>query len=171
MPTPAPFLIIIRGNSGSGKSTLARELRLKLVERGMNVALVEQDYLRRIILKEKEIDNGVNIRLIEQTVRFALDNGYSAILEGTLFFSCYGAMLERIAKVTDRTLVYYFDVPFEETLRRHITKPNSNEFGEAEMRGWWKEHDVTHFPGEKIIPVDSALEATVEMILKDVDAQ
>ena len=34
---------------------------------------------------------------------------------------------------------YYYDLPFEETMLRHSTKPNRNEFGEADMRRWWIE--------------------------------
>ena len=58
-----PRLIIIRGNSGSGKSTLAAELRLR---RERKCALVGQDMLRRVVLKEKETQGSDNIDLIEQ---------------------------------------------------------------------------------------------------------
>ena len=38
--------------------------------------------------------------------------------------------------------MYYLDIPFEETLRRHKSKPNAHEFGEKELREWWHEEDV-----------------------------
>jgi len=44
---PDTCLILLRGNSGSGKSTIARAVRDRY-SRGL--ALVEQDYLRRIVL-------------------------------------------------------------------------------------------------------------------------
>lgn len=31
---------------------------------------------------------------------------------------------------------------FAETLRRHETKPNSNDFGEEEILSWWREKDL-----------------------------
>jgi adenylylsulfate kinase-like enzyme len=164
-----PILIIIRGNSGSGKSTLAKELRLRMVEQGMNTALVEQDYLRRIVLKEKEVTNGDNIKLIEQTVRFALNHGYSAVLEGILAFCRYGAMLKRLRKCCGGYFVYYMDIPFEETLRRHKTKPNAHEFGEKEMREWWRDRDLTNFPEEKVIPDKFTLRQSIEFILRDIE--
>jgi predicted kinase len=165
-----PTLIIIRGNSGSGKSTLARELRLRLAREGLKAALVEQDYLRRIVLKEKETDGGDNIDLIEQTVRFSLARGYCVVLEGILVFSRYGAMLRRLVQAAERTRAYYMDVPFEETLRRHVTKPNAHEFGEEEMRRWWQEHDVTGFPGEKVILAESGVEESVAAIIQDMES-
>lgn len=74
-------LVILRGNSGSGKSSTARELRARL---GRGVAWVEQDYLRRTVLREKDAPGGANIGLIDQTVRYALDCGYDVVLEGIL---------------------------------------------------------------------------------------
>ena len=34
---------------------------------------------------------------------------------------------------------YYFDIPFEETVRRHNTRDKKQEFGEEDMRRWWRE--------------------------------
>jgi adenylylsulfate kinase-like enzyme len=163
-------LIIIRGNSGSGKSTLARELRLQMMEKGINTALVEQDYFRRIVLKEKERKNGDNIALIKQTVLFALKRRYSVVLEGILSFSRYGTTLEELRKYSEQTFVYYMDIPFEETLRRHNTKPNAHEFGEKEMKEWWRERDVTNFPEEKIIRANDTLEQSIQSILNDINS-
>jgi hypothetical protein len=42
---------VIRGNSGSGKTTTAHEVRRRY---GRGCALVEQDYLRRIVLREHD---------------------------------------------------------------------------------------------------------------------
>lgn len=140
-----------------------------MVSNGMHTALVEQDYFRRIVLREKERAKGDNRALIEQTVTFALKHGYSVVLEGILSFERYGAILKRLKKQCDQSFTYYMDIPFDETVRRHNTKPHAHEFGESEMRQWWKEKDVTHFPEEKIIPVDSTLEQSVQTILCDLN--
>lgn len=63
-------LIVLRGNLGSGKSATARALREHL---GRRLALVEQDYLRRVVLKTRDTSTGPHYGLIEQTVRYALD--------------------------------------------------------------------------------------------------
>ncbi len=38
-----------------------------------------------------------------------------------------------------KSFCYYMDIPFDETLRRHLTKANSHEFGRAQMESWWRE--------------------------------
>ena len=42
-------------------------------------------------------------------------------------------------------------MPFEETLKRHQTKPNCNDFGEEEMQKWWREKDYLGFIKESVI--------------------
>ena len=70
-------LIIIRGNSASGKSAVAEELRIEL---GGKVAVVGLDTLRRTILREPdELGNIDIIGLLDQTVRYSLDHGYTVI--------------------------------------------------------------------------------------------
>ena len=160
-----PRLIIIRGNSGSGKSTLAAELRRHT---GRKCALVGQDMLRRVVLKEKETEGGDNIDLIEQTVRFALGRGYDVVLEGVLARSRYGPMLGRLANSHPFTYAYYVDVSFEEMLYRHASKPNAHEFGEKEMRGWWLENDVLGFPGEKRLGAELSLKESIGLIVSEI---
>lgn len=63
---------------------------------------------------------------------------------------------------------YYFELPFEETLARHMTKPNCDEFGEKEMREWYVGHDLLEIFEEKIILKEQIAEEIVEMILEDV---
>lgn len=155
-------LIVLRGNSGSGKSTVAKLLR---ESSSRKIAIVEQDYLRRFILKEKETEGTDNIDLIERTVEFALSHGYDAVLEGILYFPRYGSMLNRLADKCPDHYFFYFDVSFDETLRRHATKPNAHEFGETEMREWYKPNQQTRFDNEWTIPESSTLEQTVQTIL------
>jgi adenylylsulfate kinase-like enzyme len=162
-----PRLIILRGNSGSGKSTVAREIRQRM---GYGTALVEQDYIRRVLLREKDRPNQPNISLIDLNVRFALGQGYDVVLEGILPKKHYGDMLHKLLRDIGGSHVYYFDIPLEETLRRHQTKANSHEFGEAEMRQWHLPGDVLGVENERIITQDSSLDATVERILNDISS-
>ncbi len=155
-------LIVLRGNSGSGKSTVAKRLR---EASSRQIALVEQDYLRRFVLKEKETEGTNNIGLIQQTVEYALSHGYDVILEGILYFPRYGKMLERLARHCPDHYFFYFDVGFDETLKRHATKPNAHEFGEPEMREWYKPGQQTGFDREWIIPESSSIEQSVQTII------
>ena len=63
---------------------------------------------------------------------------------------------------------YYFDLPFEETLRRHQTKPNCGEFGEEAMRRWWREKDFSPVLKEKSITSEKELQDIVGEICGEV---
>ncbi len=159
-------LVVLRGNSGSGKSTVAKALR----DQGKTkIAIVEQDYLRRFILKEKETESANNIALIQQTVEFALSRDYNVILEGILYFPRYGEMLKKLVEQCPNIYFYYFDVSFDETLKRHTTKPNAHEFGEKEMREWYKPNQHTGFDSERIIPESFTIDAAVKKILTETE--
>ncbi|MER7278838.1 kinase [Dactylosporangium sp. NPDC000244] len=157
-------LVIIRGNSGSGKSSIAREIRSRYGHRG--IGLIEQDYLRRILLRERDRPGGIAPDLIETNARFVLDHGYHAIVEGILHTERYAAMLRRLITAhAGRTSVYYLDVSFAETLRRHATRPQAAEFTPEHMAGWYAEHDLLGVPGEQVIEETSPFDGTVEFIL------
>jgi adenylate kinase family enzyme len=159
-------LIVLRGNSGSGKSTIAKEIREKSGKPN-KIALVEQDYLRRIVLKEKEKEGTNNIGLIKAVTEYALTHGYDVILEGIFYSGRYSSMIKRLLNKTPNHYVYYLDVSLEETIKRHSTKSNSHEFGEKELRDWYKEKDVLGVSGEIIVEESSSLQNTVDRILKE----
>lgn len=156
-------LIIIRGNSGSGKSTVAKRIRQEFKHH--KTALIEQDNFRRHILGEIGRGGDDTIALIELVTRFALDNNYLTIVEGILSSQYYGEMLKRLVAINPKkTHVFYMDISLEETLRRHETKPNRNDFGEAEMRKWYQEKDLLGVNQEVVIREDVSLDKTVDLI-------
>jgi hypothetical protein len=63
--------------------------------------------------------------------------------------------------------VYYVDVAWDETLRRHETRPQAAEFGIDEMREWYRAGDQLGFAGERIISQESTLDETVDLILRE----
>ncbi|MEU4235666.1 AAA family ATPase [Nonomuraea sp. NPDC026600] len=159
-------LIVIRGNSGSGKSTVARTVRETYGQRGM--AVIGQDVVRREILREKDEPDGVNIGLLDVMCRHALDAGYHVILEGILARSRYGEMLQALFRDHRGTsLGYYLDVSWEETLRRHETRPQRARFGPDDMRQWYLGQDVLPDAMETIIHESSTLDETVGLIVRD----
>ena len=158
-------LIVLRGNSASGKSTVAAQIRAQY---GRGVAIVGQDNLRRTVLQERDVPDGANIGLIEQVARYALNAGYHTIVEGILYAPHYGPMLQRLADShAGPSRWYYFDVPFEETLRRHAGKPQAAEYGRAEMSRWYRDKDLLPGGVEAIVHADSSLENTVQRIMRD----
>lgn len=161
----SPLLIVIRGNSASGKSAVAAGIRDKY---GRGLAIVGQDNLRRVVLRERDVPGGANIGLIDQTARFALSRGYHTIVEGIFNADHYGAMLTAlISDHPGRASAYFLDVPFDETLRRHTTKTGTLKYGEAEMRQWYRGLDLLPGGIEQVIPAASALESTVTRVMAD----
>ncbi|MGW6199243.1 kinase [Kribbella sp. NPDC055110] len=162
--SPSTRLVVLRGNSGSGKSTTARTLRERL---GRGTAWVEQDYIRRILLREYDLPGGVNVGLIDLNVRYALDHGYDVVLEGIMDAARYGDMLRRLTSDhRGTTLHYYFDIPFEETVVRHGTRDLRGVSPDM-MQDWYREHDVLDGIDQTVIGPDSALDETVAKILTD----
>lgn len=159
-------LIVLRGNSGSGKSTVAKEIR-EQSGKPNKIALIEQDYLRRIVLKEKETEGINNIGLIKAVTEYALSHGYDVILEGIFYSGRYASMIKTLLRKTPNHFVYYMNVSLQETLNRHKTKPNSHEFGESELRSWYKEKDLLKVKSEAIVEESSSLQETIKRILKD----
>jgi len=162
-------LIIIRGNSGSGKTTTAKRLRHEL---GYGTMLVSQDVLRREILRVKDGPNNPSIKLIYDTVMYGNTIGYDVILEGILANKHYGNMLNRLVHDFHGTVfAYYFDLPFVETLKRHSTKTNSGEYGEAEMQEWWNNEDYLGIKQEKFFDQTHDEAQTLKKILEDVSVK
>jgi predicted kinase len=152
-------LVVLRGNSASGKSTVAKLLRERV---GRGVAWVEQDYLRRTVLREHDRPGLPNIGLIDLTARYALDVGYHVIVEGILASQRYGEMLRRLtADHRGLTKHYYFDVPLEETQRRHQTK-SVMSVGPEKLREWYQPRDLLDFTEEAIITASETEETDRE---------
>ncbi|MCW2929711.1 MAG: pSRTUE45c [Actinomycetia bacterium] len=158
-------LIVLRGNSASGKSTVASEIRCCY---GRGLAIVGQDNLRRVVLREHDKPNAANIGLIDLTARYALDHGFHVIIEGILYASHYGDMLTALADDhRGETRLYYLHVPFQETLRRHATKPQASEYGEVEMSAWYRELDLLPGGVEHVVSAETSLSDTVQLIMSD----
>ncbi|MCK8433197.1 kinase [Streptomyces sp. D2-8] len=158
-------LVVLRGNSGAGKSSVAAGVRERF---GRGLALVAQDNLRRVVLRERDRPGAANIGLIDLTARYALDAGYHVVVEGILYADRYGDMLTRLrADHRGPTHAYYLHVPFEETLVRHATKPIANEVGEPRLREWYRELDLLPGGVETVIGADSTLPETVRRIMLD----
>lgn len=161
-------LIIIRGNSGSGKSSVAKKLQREI---GRNTLMIPQDIVRRDMLWAHDDYDTAALPLLIDLLRYGYGNSEITILEGILNSKWYKPLFERAMELYGSDIyAYYYDLPFEETLRRHETKEKRFEFGEEDMRRWWTEKDYIGFIPEKILNEDMSLEETVNLILSDVQA-
>jgi hypothetical protein len=81
------------GTPGPARVPVAAEVRARY---GRGIALVGQDNLRRVVLRERDVPGGANIGLIEMVARYALGHGFHVIIDGILRAAAYGAMLEAL---------------------------------------------------------------------------
>ncbi|MFD8699394.1 P-loop NTPase family protein [Kitasatospora purpeofusca] len=158
-------LVVVRGPSGAGKSSTAARIRSAY---GRGLAVVGQDLLRREVLRERDVADGANIGLIGLVTRHALDSGFHAVVEGILDAGQYGGMLtDLVAGHRGRSFLYYLDVGFAETVRRHATRPLSAEVSAEQMADWYRPLDLLPGGLEHVIGEDSTLDDTVTRILTD----
>ncbi len=158
-------LIILRGPSGAGKSTVAAEV-FKRVKRP--AALIGQDYYRFIF---KPAGGAVNSKaihdMIKANVLIALEDNYDVILEGIFNVKSYKPTFDEIfAAHPAGNYIFTFDISFGETLRRHRTKPNKDQWSETAMKDWYHPQDFMGYDFEQIISENSSVEQTVAKIRK-----
>jgi adenylate kinase family enzyme len=166
--TKVPKIIILRGNSGSGKTTTAKLLQKHL---GHGTMLISQDVVRREVLYVRDDPQTQAIGLLIELVKYGRLNCDIVILEGILYADWYQELFECVINEYGSNIyAYYFDVPFEETLLRHMTKPNVNEFGENEMRRWWREKDYIKAIPEQLLNKTMTADEIVEMITQQIQS-
>jgi adenylate kinase family enzyme len=155
-------LIIVRGPCGAGKSTVAS----RLLESPRPTALIEQDPYRFIFnVREGEMYSKTVRQMIRDNVLSALGNGFDVILEGILGTKGYRDVFALLFREHPRNNhVFYLDVSFDETVRRHHGRAKVSLFTEADMRSWYKPRDVFGYDFERVIDEHSTLEDTVRLI-------
>ena len=159
-------LIIIRGNSGSGKSSAAKGLQKRI---GRNTLVIAQDTVRREMLWARDGYDTAALPLLINLLHYGYEHNEVVILEGILHSVWYKPLFETAIQLFGADIyAYYYDLPFEETLKRHETKAQKLEFGEAEMRRWWNEKDYIGIIPEKTITKEMSLDAAIDMILSDI---
>lgn len=158
-------IILIRGNSGSGKTSVAKELHELLGEGNL---LISQDYVRRSMLSVKDEPMNLAIGLIEVQIEYGIKNCNYTIVEGILSEAKYGDMLRNVIGNADFVYAYYYDLSFEETLKRHRTKKGAS-FSEEKMRNWFLEYDVLGIQDEKVIFENVTKKEMVNQILNDLN--
>jgi chloramphenicol 3-O-phosphotransferase len=159
-------LITLRGESGAGKSALAAALRA--ARPFGTVAILAQDVIRLEILGTGVNAGGHPVGLVDLAARYLLGRGIDVVIEGGLRSEWYAETLTRlVADHRGTSRCYLYDLPFEETLRRHATKAVAAVFGEDELRRWWRGFDPIADLGESVITADDSLEATVARVLQD----
>lgn len=157
-------LIILRGNSGSGKTTIARSLQNLF---GEGTLLVSQDMVRRDMLMVRDREGNMSLELIRQITEYGKDRCKVVILEGIFKKQLYEKMLLHLIQYyNNHVYVYYFDLPFEETVRRHNSRSLAKAFGEDSLKSWWLPEDYLGVEGEKVLTKDMTQKDITNLILQ-----
>lgn len=158
-------LVILRGNSGSGKTTVAEALQRRI---GYNTMRISQDEVRRNMLWVKDGADTKALPLMIELLKYGNSHSDIVILEGIMYDEWYSPLFNVANELYGKYVYsYYFDIPFEETVRRHQTRNKSQEFGEEHMRAWWREKDFSVFLKEELITSEMDADYIVEKIYTD----
>ena len=161
-------LIIIRGNSGSGKTTLAKEIHHQLPR---NTLLIPQDTVRRKMLNVKDGGKTLALPLLENLLEYGYHHCSYTILEGILNAKWYADLFEKSQQLFGSQIyAYYFDIPFEETIRRHKAC-HEYSFGEEKMRSWWNEKDYIGFIPECAFISQMNLADEISIVMNDIQVE
>ena len=88
--------------------------------------------------------------LIFQLAMFGKQNCEIVIMEGIFNSKWYNNLFKKLSnEFKDNTFAFYFNIPFEETLKRHQTRSQSQEFGAEKIARWWKDSDISDVLDEK----------------------
>ena len=103
-----------------------------------------------------------------------LEYGYHhcsyTILEGILNAKWYADLFKEAQELFDSQIyAYYFDIPFEETVKRHQTR-HEYSFGEEKMRSWWNEKDYIGFISEYAFTSQMHLADEISIVMNDIQA-
>lgn len=158
-------IILIRGNSGSGKTTVAKRIQSIL---GQGNLLISQDVVRREMLRVKDRPNNLSIGLIETMIEYGKAHCEYVIIEGIMAENKYGEMLRKTLSDPENVFAYYYDLSFEETVRRHNTKSDI-DFGEDKMKLWFADKDFIGLENERSISEEISEDEMIGIVLNDLN--
>lgn len=155
-------LILLRGNSASGKKTIACNLQSML---GNGVMRVGQDEIRRHMLNVSDSPGNLSIELIKHITAYGIAHCEYVIVEGIFNKEKYGNMLQSIISSAHiKSYIYYFDLPYAETVRRHHSKAYT-DFSAQKLASWFVEKDTLNVKNEKLISETMTQKDILTMIL------
>lgn len=127
------------------------------------------DTVRREMLSSFDGPDTTAIPLLYYLLEYGRQNYEITILEGILFPQWYTPLFEKVLSLFDRNVFgYYYALPFKETIIRHNTKPVASEFGEEDLRRWWREADLLEAIPERILTREVSLADAAKIICQDI---
>ena len=157
-------LIILRGNSGSGKSTVAKTIANSATNK---LAIIDADMYRVEMLFPNPIIKEEFAELMQHNVLYCLSKGYDVIWDS--IFHANDRNRDYLANFLTSlhpkdNYIFNFKTSFEETVRRHSTRPKSNDFEPEQMKEWYLPNEELGYSFEHNIPESTTLVETVSYI-------
>ena len=108
--------------------------------------------------------------MLKDLLQYGKNHCRTVILEGIMVADWYRSLFELAKELFGNNIyAYYFDIPFEETVKRHKTRAKSKEFGEEAMREWWVDKDYSDVLDETAITADKDMGTIVQEIYSAVE--
>lgn len=159
-----PKLIVLRGPSGAGKSTVAKFLHERVTNK---TALVEQDYYRYVMFNNLDSDLEAPRYVMFAGIQAALNHGYDVIVEGFMGMGKYKPYFDALlAQHPTENHFFYFDIAFEESVRRHKTRLKSEGLNESKMHELYLRSSPSGYLNEQIIGENASKEYACSLIAK-----
>ena len=132
-------------------------------------SFIYRNWVRRQILMVDDGNDTLALSLMKEMLSYGSRNSEVVILEGIMYADWYRTLFVQAKELyRDNIYAYYFDIPFEETVRRHQMRDKCNEFGAEAMRKWWREKDYSDVLDERIIGQEYDKDSIVNKIYCDV---
>ena len=157
------FTLWFTGMSGAGKSTLAERCRDELLERGLNVEILDGDIIRTNLSKglgfSKE-DRDINIRRVGFVCELLTRNGVAAI---AACISPYAAIRDENREMIGRFVEIYCQAPLEKLIERD-PKGLYKKALAGEIKGFTGIDDPYEEPKKPEVVVNTAEETVDESV-------
>ncbi len=159
------FTLWFTGLPSSGKSTLARQVEEILLERGMNVEVLDGDEVRENLSKglgfSKE-DRDINIRRIGFVAKLLSRNGAVAI---TAAISPYREVRDEMRRAIGRFVEVYVQCPIEVLTERDVKGLYKKALA-GEIKHFTGVDDPYEAPAKAEIVIESDKESVEESVAK-----
>jgi adenylyl-sulfate kinase len=159
------FTVWFTGMSGSGKSTLAEKLQLELLERGLNVEILDGDIIRTNLSKGlgfSQEDRDINIRRVGFVCNLLTRNGVAAIAS---CISPYTAIRDENRAMIGNFVEVYCQAPIEKLIERD-PKGLYKKALAGEIKGFTGIDDPYEEPEKAEVVVHTAEESVEESLAK-----
>jgi energy-coupling factor transporter ATP-binding protein EcfA2 len=153
----------LTGPSGSGKTTISKMLQQNIP----HSMIISMDVIVRHIFNPynniEKIENG--IELIKLMAAYAVENNFNVVFEGFWPTVTHNDDLIELTKMFDSYQAYYFNISFNETVRRHHASPNKGFFTPDQMIKWYDKSKPLGLKNEHIITDYTSEQDTLNVIL------